>query len=166
MARTGLMTAIVFVATRWLPVPAPSGSGYIHTGDAAIFLAAFLFGPGVAAFAAGVGSALSDWTGGYTIYVPATLLIKSVMGGLAGWMILRPAFRARPVAGMAFAALLAGTWMILGYFLYDRLLTGSWAAPLADLPGNLLQASFGGVIGGLLARRLSRLADQAADRSI
>jgi uncharacterized membrane protein len=50
IALAGVMIAVVFVATRFIQVPIPSG--YIHLGDIAIYTGAFLFGPIVVASAA------------------------------------------------------------------------------------------------------------------
>lgn len=164
IARTGLFTAIVFISTTSIRIPDPLGTGYIHPGDAAIVLAAFLFGPGLAAFAGGVGAALADWVGGYTIWIPATLLIKAVMGGLAGWMIRIPLARRYPLPGMVLAAVLAGAWMALGYFIYEGLvITGIWHTAWLKLPGNLVQAGFGGIVGVILAQRLRKFADGGLD---
>lgn len=81
---TGLMTALVFLFTFTVKVPVPFTSGYIHLGDAMIFLSVLAVGPIHGAFAAGVGSMLSDLLGGYAQYALPTLIIKAVMALLTG----------------------------------------------------------------------------------
>lgn len=81
---TGLLTALVFLFTFVVKVPVPFTSGYIHLGDAMIFLSVLAVGPIHGAFAAGVGSMLSDLLGGYAQYALPTLVIKSVMALLMG----------------------------------------------------------------------------------
>ena len=83
---TALMIALVFVATFSVRIPVPFTQGYIHAGDSMIFVAAILFGWKMGALAGGVGSALADLLGGYANWVLPTLVIKTVMGGLVGWV--------------------------------------------------------------------------------
>lgn len=59
----GVMPAFVFVMTYVPKVPVGS-VGYVHLGDAAIYAAAFLFGPVVGLFAAAVGTTLADLVAG------------------------------------------------------------------------------------------------------
>ncbi|BBE31261.1 hypothetical protein OSSY52_14020 [Tepiditoga spiralis] len=81
---SGLMIALVFVATFSIKIPIP-GLGYVHPGDSMIFVAAILFGWKVGALAGGLGSAMSDLVGGYGIYVIPTLIIKAIMGAIVGY---------------------------------------------------------------------------------
>ena len=78
------MTALVFLFTFVIKVPVPFTSGYIHLGDAMIFLSVLAVGPIHGAFAAGVGSMLSDLLGGYAQYALPTLVIKAAMALLTG----------------------------------------------------------------------------------
>ncbi|MFZ7102038.1 MAG: ECF transporter S component [Peptococcaceae bacterium] len=82
----GLMIALVFVTTFSVKIPIPFTQGYIHAGDSMIFVAAVLLGWKYGAIAGGVGSALADILGGYANWALPTLIIKSVMGGLVGWI--------------------------------------------------------------------------------
>jgi len=84
---TGLMTALVFLLTFSLKIPIPFTSGYIHLGDSMIFLSVIAVGPFYGAFAAGVGSMLSDLISGYAQYALPTLIIKSIMALLMGLII-------------------------------------------------------------------------------
>ncbi|WP_113674234.1 ECF transporter S component [Vallitalea guaymasensis] len=81
---TGLMTALVLLATLVIKVPVPFTNGYIHLGDSMIFIAAILLGWRYGAFAAGVGSALADVIGGYAHWAIPTLIIKALMGAIVG----------------------------------------------------------------------------------
>jgi len=82
----GLMVALVFVTTFSIKIPVPFTQGYIHAGDSMIFIAAILLGWKYGALAGGVGSALADILGGYANWAIPTLLIKTVMGALVGWI--------------------------------------------------------------------------------
>jgi len=83
---TGLMAALVFIATSIIKVPIANG-GYIHFGDAFIFLSVMLLGPVYGAFASGVGSMLSDLLSPYAQWALPTLIIKSVMAIIMGFTI-------------------------------------------------------------------------------
>ena len=75
IALTGLFTALVYVLTAFLHVP--TIKGYVHIGDAAIFLASSILPTPYAVFPGSGGGALSDGLSGYLIWVPATLIIKA-----------------------------------------------------------------------------------------
>ncbi|GKX31983.1 hypothetical protein SH1V18_44630 [Vallitalea longa] len=81
---TGLMTAIVLLATLVIKIPVSFTNGYIHLGDSMVFLAAILLGWKYGAFAAGVGSALADVIGGYAHWAVPTLIIKALMAIIIG----------------------------------------------------------------------------------
>lgn len=82
---TGLMMALVTLATSFIKVP--TTNGYIHLGDGFIFLSAIVLGPFYGAFAAGVGSMFADILGGYAQWALPTLIIKSAMALLMGLII-------------------------------------------------------------------------------
>lgn len=81
---TGIMTALVFLATFIIKIPIPFSTGYIHLGDCMVFLAALFLGFKYGAFAAGVGSMLADVFGGFFTWAIPTLIIKSAMAFFIG----------------------------------------------------------------------------------
>ena len=149
---TALFIALGYVATTVLMVPSPTG-GYMNLGDTVVLLGAYLLGPVYGAIAGGVGPALADLLGGYGIYVPATLVIKALMGVTAAllYRALQKKDWALLVCGVAAEAI-----MVVGYCLYDGLLSGSLAAGAAGIPSNLVQAAFGLVVSTLLAMILKK----------
>jgi uncharacterized membrane protein len=86
VSSTAVSTALVFVATASISIYIPATRGYFNLGDSMVFLTALLFGPLVGCVAGGLGSMLSDLFLGYTVYAPATLLIKGVEGFLTGFL--------------------------------------------------------------------------------
>ena len=104
---TALMTAFVFVTTSIVKIPIPFTNGYIHAGDMSIFIGAILLGPLYGAFLGGVGSALADFLGGYAQWILPTLIIKAIMGYIAGY------FATRKIKGNLFAALILSAWAIV-----------------------------------------------------
>lgn len=147
---TGLFAALGCVATMVLVVPSPTG-GYMNLGDAVVLLGTYLLGAGVRRVAGGIGPALADLLAGYTAYVPATLVIKALMGLAAGllYRVLRHRRWALAVCGAA-----AESIMVVGYWLYDGLLMGSLAGSAVGIFSNLVQAAFGLAASTLLALAL------------
>ena len=138
-ALSGVMAALVFVTTMMIRIPVPATQGYINIGDCMIFLSALLFGPLVGGFAGGVGSALADLVG-YPSYILYTLVIKGMEGLIVGSLTTgKNSWRDIPVV------IVAGIEMIAGYFIVESYLYGVGSA-LAELPGNVFQASFGVII--------------------
>ena len=76
IALTGILTALTYVLTAFLHVP--TIKGYVHIGDAVIFLAGSVLPTPYAIFVGAVGGALSDALSGYLIWVPGTLIIKAL----------------------------------------------------------------------------------------
>ena len=94
----------------------------------------------IPAAAAAIGSALADLIAGYVLYAPATLVIKAIMAFLAA--LVYHALGRRRWALLP-CGILAEAIMVLGYWGYDSLLTGSLMGAAAGLPSNLTQAVFG-----------------------
>lgn len=105
---TGLMTALVFLMTYIIKIPVPYTSGYIHLGDSMIFLSVMVVGPFYGAFAAGVGSMLSDLAAGYAQYALPTLVIKALMAMVMGLVMSGTGKRRAVVSAGIVAAVWAG----------------------------------------------------------
>ena len=151
---TGLFTALVAVGTM-IRLPIPMSNGYVNAGDAMVSVSAFLLTPFWGAFAAGVGSAITDMMYGYFIYVPATLIIKACMALSAG-AILRACRSSRPKTGAVLGSLCAAVILVGGYFGYECLIYGL-AGALADLIPNTIQGIFGAAAGTVLFYALMRI---------
>lgn len=136
-ALAGLFTALIFLATAYLfHIPTPATGGYIHLGDAFLYLAASLLPLPYAVFAGGVGEALSDLLTGGAAFALPTFLIKSAMAlcfSAAGGKIIS---RRNLVASAA-----AGLVCVAGYFLTEALMFHNFTAPLGEVPANLVQAA-------------------------
>ena len=74
LAFTGLFAAFIFVFTFFIKIPV--ASGYVHFGDALIYIGAMLLDAPYAILAAVIGEGLADIAGGYAMYFPATVIIK------------------------------------------------------------------------------------------
>lgn len=135
LTMVAVMTALTFVVT-WLvkvPIPATNG-GYLNFGDVVIYMGAFLLGGPSAALFAGVGSMLADFAvGAGAVYALPTLVIKAVMGLLAGYITTK-----QTLPRYILACVAAGAVMVAGYGAYEWAVFGG-ALALASLPFNLVQ---------------------------
>jgi len=155
LAFAGLMCAIVTMTTMFVAAPIPGVTGaYVNIGDAAVYAAAYLLGWPWGAVSAAVGSALADLLLGSALYAPATFVIKGAMAALAA----RYAVRARGVWRML-GLLSAGLVMMAGYFGYECILYGS-ATALLSVPGNLMQAALGALLGFIVMRGLETIRER------
>lgn len=146
----GVLAALVFVATAVVHIP--SHTGYIHVGDAFIYLAACLLPHPYAAAAGAVGAALSDALTGYAIWVPGTVIIK------AAAVFFFTARRDKLLCPRNLLALLPSFAVCIGgYYVYEALITSNWVAPLAGLLPSLMQCVASAVVFVLLAAALDRL---------
>jgi uncharacterized membrane protein len=139
---SGIMAALVTVATVLVQIPNPATGGYINFGDIMIFVSALMFGPVVGGFAGGVGSFLADLASGYGLFAPYTLVIKGLEGVIAGLISNRV-----NVKRDVLAVTLAGSGMVIGYFIAEFYpLQLGWAA-LTEVPGNISQILVGAIVG-------------------
>ena len=129
-----VLTALVFVLTFVPKIPIPLG--YAQLGDAIIFASVLFSTRRQAALAASVGSALSDFIGGFPLWIIPTLIIKYVMVE-AVFYTVRPDKRewklTSPRVFLGF--FLSAAWMVLSYTVSGSLLYGSWAVGIPMVPG-------------------------------
>ncbi len=116
MARIGIMSALVFVTTKFIRIPIPIGVGgktQVSVGNSMCVLGGLLFGGIPGGLAAGIGSALVDlmdplWAPEFWI----TFINKFAMGFVAGTVATRVKERTIGKDILA-AALGAGTYVVL-----------------------------------------------------
>ena len=83
-----LFAALTFVATLiHIHVPGMQ-TGYVNLGDCLVIAASLILGPIYGSLAGGIGAAFTDFLHGYVIYVPATFVIKTLMGVAAFFVYL------------------------------------------------------------------------------
>lgn len=161
-----MFTALVFLGTRFIAVPAPV-FGFLNIGDCFVLIAAWILGP-VYGFAAGaIGSALGDLAWGAFLYMPGTFMIKGVMAAAASviaHMFVKRSEKLR-IPGIAVSGIVAEFIMIFGYFLYEGAIlfgmglysdetvesAGAFAAAYFNMPMNVAQGAIGLALGLVLA---------------
>lgn len=140
MVLAAIFAAAVTVTTAFvLHIPLPTG-GYIHVGDALIYLCACLMPLPWAMAAGAVGGALADLLTA-PMWTVATFLIKAVIclpfTGKSDRILCPRNIVAAILAGLASPAL---------YALANVLFTGTWAAFLPQFIGTLVQAVGSGAV--------------------
>ena len=151
MCIAGIFTAIVFVFTAYLHIP--SHTGYTHVGDGFIYLAACMLPLPYAMFVGAGGALLADCLTGYAIWAPGSIIIKTV----AVLFFSRKSARIISVRNLL-ALIPAWAICIGGYYLYEALITGNYAAPLAGIPGYITQSVLSSilfVVAGLAMDKLN-----------
>ena len=144
LTTAGVLAAAIVLLTTLVSIPMPGGLGYINLGDAGVLLAGMMLGGGWGALCAGAASAISDVLLGYTIYAPATFLIKGAVACVAGVLFARTDKKIR-YAFLYLAALIVP----LGYFFYESLLYGSTSA-IPNIVFNAMQCIIGAVVATVL----------------
>lgn len=150
---TALFAALIFVVTAYaLHIPTPATGGYIHLGDAFLYLAASILPAPFAVAAGGIGEALSDLLTGSVAYALPTLVIKSAM-------VLCFASTGNKIVTKrnAAASAVAGIICVAGYYLTQVIFYHSFVSPLVEIPANLVQAGASAAVYLLVGNALDRL---------
>lgn len=148
---SAMFAAMVFGLTM-LHIPIGAG-GYIHTGDAIIYIAALLLGVPWAFFAAAIGAAIADIVSGFASYALASLIIK-VLVALPFVLVRKKGDKLlNPLT--AIMTVISGVITVVGYFLADLIFYRAGA--VADIPANIIQAVGSAVMFILLALALDKI---------
>lgn len=149
---SALFTALTFVATY---IYIPLAVGNINLGDAFILIGAYMLGA-YAIIACPLGASLCDLISGYTIYAPATFVIKALMVVCVILVLkLFNKINKGQKLALVISAILAEIIMVLGYLVYELFLYGGSA--FANVPFNLIQAVINVVIATILFILLTKL---------
>lgn len=147
---TGVFAAAIFVTTYLIKVPVPSG--YIHLGDALIYVSAGLLGGPWAMLAGAIGAGIADIVGGYAMYAPATIIIKALL--VVPFMLVYKKNNKLFSFKSVLMTIVAGIITVGGYYIADLIIDKAFA--LADIPGNVIQAVGSAVVFAVLAFALDK----------
>lgn len=145
-----VFAAVVFVTTYFLHINTPFNNGYVHPGDAFVYLAACLLPTPYAMAAASIGAAFSDLLASPSYVIP-TLIIKAVLTlfftSKADKILVK-----RNVIGV----FLAGITGLFGYFIAESIMYGMPAAAI-----NALFGAFQPLVSGIVFVLLAAAFDQS-----
>lgn len=152
MVYAGLFAAMTALFTATLHIPV--GNGYIHCGDAVIYLAAATLPMPYAIGASAIGGMAADLLSGYPMYALPTFIIKGLLA-----LIFSLIGGKRPVDARRLTALaVCGIVSVIGYWITAVILYGGWTAQLiGTAPGNLMQAIGSGIVYAVAAIALERV---------
>lgn len=152
MAVTAVFAAMITLMTAYIcHIPVGVNGGYIHFGDALIYIAAALLPAPYAMAAGAIGGGLADLLTA-PMWAPATILIKM--------LIILPftskkskIVNTRNVIALFLAFLISAA----GYYIAEGIMFGFEASFFTSVGGNLLQATGSGIIFVLLGTALDKL---------
>ena len=171
---SGILAALIFVFTYLTRIPINQNGAYMNIGDCVIYVSGMLVGAPWAAAAAGIGSMLADVMLGGGIYIPATLVIKALMGFVCAlllrktrdnrqmyseetqgeenrsWVQRFASYFKNNKAFVRFVlvCILGGAIMVVGYGVFEWVAFG-WTYTIGALPFNLIQWT-AGVVGAVV----------------
>lgn len=155
---TAIGIALVYVFTAFINVrlPIAAAGGLIHLGNVPLFIFAIIFGKKTGAIAGGIGMGLFDLLSGWGAWAPFTLVIVALMGFEVGLITEKK----HGYVWNVVAIVLAGVIKVVGYYIAEVILYGNWAAPLASIPGNLVQIGVAAVIVLIVIEPLKKAANK------
>lgn len=150
---TALFAAIICVTTAFLfHIPIGTAGGYIHLGDAFVYMVGAFLPTPYAMAAAGIGSGLADLLTGAPHWAVFTVLIKAAMAACFTDKKQTVIHAHNVVASVA-----AGCVCMIGYYFAEVMLFGNWLTPLASLvSGGLFQSGAATVLFLLMGAALDR----------
>ncbi len=131
---TALFAALVYVATMFIHLPVPMTGGYVHIGDAFIYLAAAMLPMPYAMAAGAIGAGLADAFSGYVVYVLPTVIIKALL-------ILPFSAKGDKIISLRtlVASIIASVIGVAGYFVADWIIYANMATALANMFAGMVQ---------------------------
>lgn len=151
LVQAAIFAAMTTLLTMFLHIPIVGNGGYVHLGDAVIFLSASLLPLPYAVAAAGIGGALSDLFL-FPAYALPTLLVKALLA-LAFSSKKAKIICLRNILALPVCAVIT----IGGYYLAESILYGNWVAPVASIPSNLIQAAGSSTVYIILGMALDKM---------
>ncbi|OQB14750.1 MAG: hypothetical protein BWY15_00901 [Firmicutes bacterium ADurb.Bin193] len=147
IAYMGLMSALVLLCTLYVKIPV--GYGYLNAGTIIIIVASCIFSPVFGGIVGSVGSSLADFLGGYSVWVPSTIIIKFLIGVVVGIGY----YKKGAVKWLLYTV--AGVIAVGGYYIAEGFIFGNWVAPIiASVPYLFFEYALSLPVGLYLVQKL------------
>jgi uncharacterized membrane protein len=144
---TAMLIALVFLSTFLnIKLPIAANGGLVHLGTAMLFIAAILFGPKKAALAGAIGMALFDLAGGWALWAPITFVSRALQGFIVGKIAWSNGRNGNSLAFNLIGTIVSMPVMIAVYYIGEVILYGNWVAPVASIPGDVVQNVLGVIV--------------------
>lgn len=152
LALTGMFAALITLLTAYfIHIPFGANGGYIHFGDAMIYVAAALLPTPYAMIAGAIGGGLADLLTA-PLWAPATLIIKMLITlpftSKKGKMLCR-----RNLIAPVIAFVISG----IGYFLAEGILFGALPGFIVSIFGSVAQSGGSAIFFYVFAAALDRM---------
>ena len=141
---TSLFIALVYVFT-WIvkiQLPFSPNGGLIHLGNVPFFLAAIFFDKRVGMTAGALGMGLFDLTSGWILWSPMTVISALIMG----YILNKMNYKKYTLKSLILSFVLVALVKVVAYYIGEIFILSSFVAPLASIPGNLIQIGVSSVI--------------------
>lgn len=152
LTMTGLMGALITIMTAYLcHIPIGVNGGFIHFGDALIYLAAVLLPRPYALAAAAIGGGMADLLTA-PMWAPATVIIKMLI-------VLPFSSKSKKIVTLrnVFATILAYVISGLGYFSAEYILFGTGSVFLISMSRSLIQSGGSAIFFVILGYALDKV---------
>lgn len=161
LVMSALMVAIITVSIMFIKLPIPFTQGYVHLGDAMIFISVMILGWKRGAVAAAIGGALGDILGGFAMWAPWTFCLKGIMTLILGIMLSYALKKqwvmiGRMPLGGVLGMIAGGAVMVAGYYAAEGIMYGNWAVAALGIPWNIGQFVVGMIIAWALTMALTK----------
>lgn len=158
-AIAAVFAALTAVMTAFLHIPSGVNGGYVHVGDAVIFLAASFLPTPYAVGAAAIGGGLADIISGAPLWAPFTVVIKALLAMLISSKSEKLLARRNMLMMIPCAAI-----SIAGYYIASAVITvisgGAFGAGLiaavGEILGNVIQAGGSTILYFIVAFALDK----------
>lgn len=141
---TSLFIALVYIFT-WIvkiQLPFSPNGGLIHLGNVPFFLAAIFFDKRIGMTAGALGMGLFDLTSGWILWSPMTVISALIMG----YILNKMNYKKYTLKSLILSFILVALVKVVVYYIGEIFILSSFAAPLASIPGNLIQIGVSSVI--------------------
>lgn len=146
---SALMAALIAVATAFIKFNTGINEGYLHFGDAMVYLSACILPPPYAMLSSAIGGALADIIAGAPIWAPATAVIKALntlpISLMFYFGFIKRKDRIITPLSVVMSVVSGGVITIFGYLLAEGLMY-SFPSAWASAPFSVIQATGSSVI--------------------
>lgn len=146
MVYAAVFAAMIFALTRFIQIPVPGGAGYIHFGDAMIYIVASTLGGPWALLASALGAAIADLSS-VAVYAPISAIVKVLIASPFVFVNKKSEKILTPLT--ICLTIPSGVITVLGYYLGDLIVNKAYA--VADIPMNIVQAVGSAIIFAVIS---------------
>lgn len=153
MTMAAMFAALIALTILYLfHIPVGSNGGYVHFGDAFIYLAGCFLPMPYACAAAAIGGGIADLMSGAAVWMIPTMIIKPLMA-MCFTNKGEKIFNTRNVIGV----FLGGLINMVGYYVAECLMVGNWTSPLVGILPGLVQPGGSAILFLVMALAIDKL---------